>query len=115
MKNWNEVYSLPFRLMEGMSWVYDDNDNFVFQFIVSDENLRLKILEVINGNKEVQGRTSKFIYKEGFIQAENGSKLLLIRGWGNLTGVGGMNLSDEEACNIQDTFAQYIISKLNPS
>ena len=36
-----------------------------------------------------------------------------IRGWGNLTGAGAHNLSVEEAANIQDTFADFIVERLN--
>lgn len=114
MKNWDDVYALPLKVGDGLSWVYDSKDNFVFQFIIQDTALREKIIQVINGEREVKGKTSKFIYKDGFIQAENGAKLILIRGWGNLTGAGGLNLSDEEAINIQDTFGEFILSKLNP-
>jgi len=38
---------------------------------------------------------------------------ILIRGWGNLTGTGAHNLKEEEAANIQDTFAEYIVEQLN--
>jgi hypothetical protein len=37
---------------------------------------------------------------------------ILIRGWGNLTGVGSYNLDGEYAAKIQDTLAEYIVEKL---
>ena len=52
------------------------------------------------------------LIKELFVYAFNlfiGHKLILIRGWGNLTGAGAHNLSVEEAANIQDTFADFIV------
>ena len=36
----------------------------------------------------------------------------MIRGWGNLTGVGAYNLNGDYATKIQDTLAEYIIEKL---
>jgi hypothetical protein len=36
-----------------------------------------------------------------------------IRGWGHLTSPGGRNLSMDEAANIQDDFAQWILETLN--
>jgi hypothetical protein len=39
--------------------------------------------------------------------------LILIRGWGNLTGCGAYNLDGEYAGKIQDTLEEYIIEKLS--
>lgn len=112
MKNWKDVYELPLKKDFPPSWIYDSKGNFVFQFISFDENLQDKVLQVINGERKVSGKTSEFIYEKGFIQAKDtGAKLILIRGWGGLTGSGGLNLSGEEASNIQNTFAEFIISK----
>ena len=36
----------------------------------------------------------------------------IIRGWGHLTGIGAMNLLQEEACKIQDAFKDWLISRL---
>lgn len=36
-----------------------------------------------------------------------------IRGWGYLTGVGGLNLSDDDAAAIQDTNAEFIVLACN--
>lgn len=115
MKTWKDVYELPLKIAIA-SHVWDNKDAFVFQFVASDEKLREKVIEVINGTREVKGRTSNFIYKDGFIQAEDtGAKLILIRGWGHLTGGGvtALNSSAEEASNIQRTFAEYILSRIN--
>jgi len=37
---------------------------------------------------------------------------ILIRGWGNLTGIGGYNFDSEKASKIQDDFRDWIIYKL---
>lgn len=111
MKKWDDVYHLPVRVDDG-GWIFDDGGNFVAQFVVEWKDLIEKVIDCINGTYTLKGRTSKFIYKDGVIQAENGSKLILIRGWGNLTGGGAMNLPVEDAQNIQDTFAEFIISRL---
>ena len=38
---------------------------------------------------------------------------MLIRGWGHLTGTGGLHLSESAAAKIQDDFGQYIVETLN--
>jgi len=40
-------------------------------------------------------------------------KVFLIRGWGHLTGIGGLHLPQEEAARLQDEFEQYIVETLN--
>ena len=39
-------------------------------------------------------------------------EFIIIRGWGGLTGVGGMTLEPEIAIQMQNDFAQFIIDKL---
>ena len=49
-----------------------------------------------------------------YIKTKNGDTPVLdIRGWGYLTGAGGLNLSNEEACKIQDSFERWVINTLN--
>ena len=43
----------------------------------------------------------------------NNVPILLIRGWGMLTGVGGYNLDPNVAAQIQDDFAEFILKQLN--
>lgn len=116
MKKWDDVYRLPLRV-DDIGWIYDDNDNFIAQFLIETQELKKKIVECINGTYQITGRTDTFIYDEGVgvIKTEMGNKIILIRGWGYLTGNGGLRMSQEEAINIQDTFAEFIISKLTPN
>ena len=43
----------------------------------------------------------------------NGVPTLMIRGWGNLIGSGCHNLSPQEAIQVQNSFRDWIINKLN--
>ena len=43
----------------------------------------------------------------------DGQKFICIRGWGNLTGTGGYNFSEEKAIKIQDDFKNWIVYKLS--
>lgn len=120
MKNWKDIYHPPFYLAKYGSWVYDSAGNFVFQFepmfdkqanyAEGYKGLEKKLLNCING--ENTERTNKAVHKEGEIFIGD-VHLITIRGWGNLTGYGGHRLSEKEAANVQDTFAEYIVEKLN--
>jgi len=95
--------------------IKDANGNFVFQFLTSNgQDVALKI---ING-EEVPKIKGRFYHSEGRIRigvkgAARGKDVLLIRGWGNLTGIGSHNMSTEDAIEVQDTFAEYLVSMLN--
>lgn len=111
MKTYKDVYQLP--LEDNHGWIYDQKGNFVFQFIIDDEKIEQKILNVINGKENFKNPNIVFKHEQGKIVDNSGSPIILIRGWGNLTGIGAMNLSAEEASNIQDTFANFIVKRLN--
>lgn len=111
MKTFKDIYRFPLHKVEPISFVMDKSGNFVFQFEIDDEDKEKLILDIINGNSDkVTGK--KYVHDNGLI-TEDGEPIILIRGWGNLTGTGSHNLSGEEAANIQDTFAEFIVNKLN--
>jgi hypothetical protein len=122
MKTYKDIYKLPLSLHEsGRS--YDDINNFVFQFKCPEknnkgENIWGKIIDAINGETKLKNNKMKFFHNDGTIyccsdENKDSSEVILIRGWGNLTGAGAHNLSPEEAANIQDTFAEFIVEQLN--
>ena len=119
MKTFKDVYKLPFKFLheEYTTHVVPNNTNngTAFQFIVQDKALRRKLLDVINGNGKLPNNGYVFYYDKSDEQVkdQNGKSALMIRGWGYLTGVGSLNLSAEEAVNIQDSLAEYIVNQLN--
>lgn len=112
MKNWNDIYKLPLHLAKYGTWVYDAESNFVFQFEILHDYTREEVIDILNGLLEPKVK-HKSIHKDGFIYDDVGEIMITIRGWGNLRGVGAHNLSGEEAANIQDTFANWIVERLN--
>lgn len=116
MKTYKDIYQFPLRKLEYCSHVLDAKDQFVFQFehhcMLEDEQ---DVLDAINGeNTSPMKNELKFIHDKGMIvETTTNTDCLLIRGWGNLTGIGAHNLPAEEAANIQDTFAEYIVERLN--
>lgn len=95
-------------------------------FIYSaDGNMALMMAELTEKCEAIMKRTCKILndellpqraanveYKSGTIFL-NGRSFLIIRGWGYLTGVGGLNLPPEEAAKIQDGFGEWVALKLS--
>lgn len=111
--SFRDLYEFPFK-DESYSWVYDKNGNFIFQFEIDNKETREKCLSIINGDLEPTKENS-FVHDGGVIYLEkDGDRLpiILIRGWGNLTGIGAYNLDGEYASKIQDTLAVFIVNQL---
>lgn len=75
----------------------------------SDEMMN-KLADILNG-KQPPGSSREYAYNAPGILLD-GKTLLVVRGWGHLTGIGGLNLNPKEAADIQDQFAHWVISKL---
>ena len=121
--SFRDIYSFPFfdAYVDEDGWrskkVYDRNNNFIFEFKHVTDNAQINMLEIINGEKESESDLLYF-HREGTIWARGDmaeTRVIDIRGWGNLTGTGGYNLSEESAMIVQDTLAEYIIQRLNKS
>lgn len=111
MKNWSDIYALPFdKMLKDDNWVYDSNNNFIFQFEVEDEKMETELLYMING--KIPGHFKNVVYKDGEIHS-SGEHLITIRGWGNLTSPVCLNLSHGDASTVEDTLADYIVSKIS--
>jgi hypothetical protein len=119
-----KFYNRPFHQAKYGTWVYDAKSNFVFQF----ESKYDEKGEYIDGVKELQ---QEVIFSLNSLDSEpieqlklsvdtndeimilnDGLPFILIRGWGNLTGIGGYNFDSEKASKIQDDFRDWIIYKL---
>ena len=123
-KNWTEYYKLPLHLDDHGSYAWDANGNMALSSfdLVYDENgdftpgekERINhIIGIINGEcptdyetKWTVGDDVTEIYYKGKFQ-------FLVRGWGYLTGYGGLNLPEDLAAKIQDEFIAYILGRLN--
>ena len=105
-----DLYTFPFHQCKYSSWVYDADSNFIFQFEFKGEDTRKKVIDILNGDL-LEYKRQNVEHKDGMITVD-GIPFILIRGWGNLTGVGAYNLDGEYAGKIQDTLAEYIVEKL---
>lgn len=117
--DFKEIYGFPIELRYSkvMSKKYF---RMVFDFVplfLDKDSLQLslidkeKIVRILNGSEEKILVPKKYKYLEGYIYI-NDKKCILIRGWGYLTGIGGLNLSGEKASEIQNQLANYIIETL---
>ena len=124
MKDFQDIYVLPFEdqyvdMQFRSGRIVDQNNNFCFQFQIRNNENMINFLDVINGKKEFpvhKNPNLKFVHEDNVISAINEEfkqDLIMIRGWGNLTGTGGYNLSTKDACIVQDTLADYIIKRLS--
>lgn len=110
-REFEKAFTPPFRLDRIGSWSYDSKDNFAFQFITPNHQRRNEIIKCINSEYKSE-MLGVITHEKGIIKSDN-DELILIRGWGYLTGTGGLNLPDIEAAKIQDDLANYIVEKLN--
>lgn len=124
--NWQDAIKLPLKQWDSMTVkVFTATDNMAFDFmfelfdsmypncrILSDEDKK-NVIDLINGNRK--GKIEGEVTYDQEKQTVNidGRAILLIRGWGALTGTGGLNLPPETAAKFQDEFAAHIVQKLS--
>ena len=108
--SFKDLYQFPCHQAKYGSWVYDANSNFIFQFEFDNIETREKTIKILNGEL-LEYKKQNVKLKDGVIFV-NEHPFIMIRGWGNLTGVGAYNLNGDYATKIQDTLAEYIIEKL---
>lgn len=124
-KDWTECYKLPLELDKFGIFAYDVNNHkalscFTYagdendNFLPGEKERVRRIIDIINGDKtsdfdpdwEIDPlHRCEILYK--------GVRQFLVRGWGYLTGCGGLNLPEKLAAKMQDGFINYIIDKLN--
>jgi hypothetical protein len=110
-----DLYEFPFTSKYITSQVYDKNENFIFQFSIDNLDSRNRMLICLNDEyKPDKQHESK--YSDGIVSILKDGiwhDVIMIRGWGNLTGSGAYNLDYEYARKIQDTLGIWIAEKLS--
>lgn len=115
MKECLKYYELPLR--DDYPYISCKDGAMAFNWMISgDSTVRKTIIDKINGKSKHKFK-HKVFYRDGFIsflnEKEETKHLLLVRGWGHLTGGGGYNLPPKKAAQIQDEFAEYIVEQIN--
>lgn len=119
---WQEYFKLPFEVI--YSKVFDKDFHMVFDFMnlyfnfenklnLSENNQQI-LLDCINGNYKLKNKENNFIFdsEKGLILLNN-CPIIILRGWGYLTGSRGCKLHPDKAFEVQNSLGEYIISKLN--
>ena len=112
-EDFNVVYKFPLKPNRDCGIKVMTNDNkMAFDWLTSNEDLKSEVLDVLNGTKEKLSKSYSVTYECGLIKLDNKS-LLRVRGWGYLTGIGGLGLNNELAARFMDEFGNYIKEKLS--
>lgn len=126
--DFSKYYKFPLKMWEGTTGkVFTDDNNMAFDWLLpygkQYNGIKQRLLDRVNGYDYTPWGTKKTFYKNdnGHIvckieEGENAGKeikVLLVRGWGMLTGVGGYNLDPSVASQIQDDFTEFILKQLN--
>lgn len=116
-----DYFKPPFKFWFGATKVFTNDDQIAFDFVPKmiepdayDMSLEDKqgIIDIINGSDKKIKNDFKFRYEVGTIFL-NDKPFIWIRSWGRLTGQGGgLGLSPDVASKIQESFANFIIEKL---
>lgn len=105
-----QVFVTPFKVE--MDYVFDKNNNLVFQFDMDSNVDDATQQQMINKINTGQGSIYQ-LSKEGTILFDsNKNPIIEIRGWGYLTGVGGLNLPEKEADKVQEETTNFIFNRL---
>jgi len=114
--DWKKIYKLPFKC-DDYNYVWTDNGTMALTFDIDyceeyQRDVMLKVVNKLNGDSSIKFK-NKFELKDDIEFYYDNEFAFTIRGWGHLTSPGGLNLSMDEAANIQDDFAQWILETLN--
>ena len=123
MENFKNYFKFPLHT-DDYSYikVFTFDNKMAFDWCVNlPKETKQNIIKKINGTETGKFMNKEFWYENCYINCKqtesNGEtitfKLLRVRGWGMLTGIGSYNLEPEKAAKIQDEFAEYCVKMLN--
>ena len=112
---WRDIWKFPLEESGYTDYVHSSNgvlalSHFRTEWIFDDVTIS-KIVSIING--KINSDFHPEWKAEGCEILYQGVYAFSVRGWGYLTGIGGLNLSIDVAEKVQDEFISYILNKLN--
>lgn len=108
----NKAFKMPFTTDEVMH-IFDANGQLILNTIkdLNKENM-INLCERLNGYSD-PAYSNDWQYRESDqVVTQNGREMYSIRGWGYLTGIGGLNLNEDEAKLIQDDLGEYVAERM---
>lgn len=124
----SKYYKFPLKMHNSMSCkVFTDDNNMAFDWKLPYsevyDGVKQRLLDRINGYDYTPWAVKKVFYvsENGYIMCKliagdnvgKEIKVLQVRGWGMLTGVGRYNLDPIVASQIQVDFTEFILKQLN--
>lgn len=111
----DKYFKLPLRYEAGYPNVCTADGKMAFSWAGNiSESAKKKIVSQINKPSQEKWPLSPMFSYNGRCHVLYDKKLMLIiRGWGMLTGVGGYSLDANTAIAIQNEFASFIVEQLN--
>ena len=112
-----DVWTLPFKSdMEDLFiYVWDSNHHMCFNFLTNNEEKCKRILALLNGKEDAVPFDNVGI-NNCCIGASNGDEkplgILMVRGWGYLTGSGALNLDPKVAIRLQNELVDFAVKQL---
>ena len=107
--NFKDYFILPFHADENGSYIWDAKGNMVAN---GSMKINQKIVDILNDKVESTTK-SPVHYYNGCIFNSNDKIILILRGWGHLTGIGGYHLNAEDAIEVINQLGKFIEEKLN--
>ena len=118
MENFSKYYEMPLRVDDYCpDYIWTKDNKMAFNYLDEEKIDNRDLVEIyesvnaINGYGPGKFNASINPNHNDIIQIDGVDKIL-IRGWGNLTGQGDHNLSNEDAIRIQNDFAKWIVEQL---
>jgi hypothetical protein len=110
IKDWKQVYELPLSYDDYVyAWSKNNVMSLMFAFGMLTRDERKKCIEAINGKSDFKIEN---LTLDGCDFLKNGEYIFCVRGWGNLTGIGGCNLNNIDALKIQEGFINHVFKAL---
>ena len=109
--DFNKVWERPFT-QDGWGYVWSKNRVMVFTFDYGiNEDVYEQFTSLLNDEDGVEP-FKDFHIEDGCELFWHDAYVGSFRGWGHLTGTGGLNLSEEDAAEVQDAFIADCMKKL---
>lgn len=116
MQNFKKYYKFPLHADDMGIYVRTIDGEMALMFTVSlKDDVIQDIVDKLNGESNKSIECPSWHIKNGTEIWYADTKVMVIRGWGMLHGIGKCcyNLPEEEAIKIQDEFGKYVVDILN--
>ena len=108
--DFTDIYFRPFRGDPGGYSVYIWCGKSTMCFNILQPQLKNRMIDLLNGEDSAIPFSS--VESDDDCILINGKPALIVRGWGRLTGIGGLRLEPSRAISIQNDFIKWTIKQL---